>query len=133
MGTDVVYKVVVDLETRGDFGAFADRHITKAHDLDGAISKLGSGAASMADSLASSFERAVESAASLAAHVAAIGAGAALGGIALGVTKLNRELETTQIGLAAIFGAQGVTSNMGEGMSLAAGLMEKMRTDAAAL
>src|SRR5580704_6166428 len=130
---DITYRVVVDLATRGDFGGVVDRNISKAMSLDSAISKLGTGAVSMADSMATAFESAVESAATLVAHVATLGAGAAFAGITYGVVKLNRELETTQIGLAAIFGAQGITSSMNEGMSIAAGLMDKMRTDAASL
>ena len=64
--------------------------------------------------------------------MAKLGGAAAVGALAYGVVGVNNELEKTQISLAAIFNANGV-SNFAGGMSIAAEQMAKMRRDAAAL
>src|SRR5437016_4791289 len=97
---DVVYEVVIDLQTRGDLPGKAEQGISKLDGLDRALLRVGANAASMAGSLASAFESAVESAARLVAHAAVLGAGAAFAGITYGVLKLNEELERAQVGLA---------------------------------
>ncbi len=120
---DVTYRVVIDLETRGQLPGQDDRSVSKLGGLDQAITKVASNAASMAGSLAGAFEHAVEKAAALTWHVAKLGALGAFGAITFGVLGFNQEMEKARIGLAAIFGANNVTKNMTERMSLAANVM----------
>lgn len=82
--------------------------------------------------LASGFTGAIEKAGALALTVAKIGLAGAAAGAAFGL-HMSLELEKTQISLASIFGAQGLTRNMDEGMGLAGDMMKKIRKDAADL
>jgi hypothetical protein len=126
---DVTYRVAIELATSGNLGAELGRHISKLDGLSGTISRVGQEASTLAGSLAGAFEGAV----SLAGALAKVGAAAALGAVTYGTLLLNKELENTQIALAAIFGANGITASMPEGMSVAADVMSQMRKDAAAL
>jgi hypothetical protein len=125
---DVSYKVEIELSTKGNLASKLDGLSNKADALDGLFSKVGGAASKIGDA----FEGAVEKAASLAATMAKLGGAAALGAMAYGVVGINNEIEKTQIGLAAIFNANGI-SNFAGGMSIAAEQMRKMRADAAAL
>jgi hypothetical protein len=130
---DVTYRVAIQLATSGNLGAELGHHISKLDGLGGVISRVGQEASTLAGSLAGAFESAVEGAVSLAGALAKVGAVAALGAVSYGTLLLNKELENTQIALAAIFGANGITASMPEGMSVAADVMSQMRKDAAAL
>jgi hypothetical protein len=130
---DVIYRVVIDLETRGDLSGQADRSVGKFAALDGAISKLGHNAVSVAGSIAHAFESAVEKVIRLASHVAKIGTVGAFAAATWGVVSFNNEMEKSKIGLAAIFGANKVTSNMTDGLELASKVIADMKKDAAAL
>lgn len=131
--SDVTYRVAIEFATSGNLGADLGRHISKLDGLSGSISRIGHEATILAGSLSGAFERAVDGAFSLAGALAKVGATAALGTVTYGTLLLNKELENTQIALAAIFGANGITSSMPEGMTVAADVMTQMRKDAAAL
>jgi hypothetical protein len=136
---DVTYKVVVDIAQKGalsdpkKLGASAADAGGK---FDGLFSKIGSAAGaigSLGQRVSEAFTGAVEAAGRVAlgvGKIAAVGVGA---GIAYGVANLNNELEKSKISIAAVLGAQGVTRNMTDGLSKAAGIMADMRKDAAEL
>lgn len=64
----------------------------------------------------------------------AIAAGAAgAGAIVYGVKDLNSELESTKISLGTIFAANGIASDVPDGMRHAADIVKQMRMDARAL
>ena len=130
---DVTYRVAIELATHGNLASEVGQSISKLDGLSGTLGRVGHEAATMAGSLASAFEGAVEGAASLAATLGQVGAVAAIGAVTYGTLVLNKELENTQIALAAIFGANGITTSMPQGMSVAADLMSQLRKDAAAL
>jgi len=125
---DVTYKVEVELSTKGNLASKLGGFASKAESLDGLFAKVGGAASKIGDA----FEGAVEKAASLAGTMAKLGGAAAIGALAYGVVGINNELEKTEISLAAIFNANGITNFTG-GMALAADQMAKMRRDAAAL
>ncbi len=133
MGADVTYRVAIELATTGNLGAQVGGSISKLDGLGGVLSRVGHETATLAGSLAAVFEGAVEGAASLVATLGKVGVASALSAITYGAVGLNKELENTQIALAAIFGANGVTSSMPEGMGVAADVMAQMRKDAAVL
>jgi hypothetical protein len=130
---DVTYRVAIELATHGNLASEVGQSISKLDGLSGTLGRVGHEAATLAGSLASAFEGAVEGAASLAATLGQVGAVAAIGAVTYGTLVLNKELENTQIALAAIFGANGITTSMPEGMSVAGDVMSQMRKDAAAL
>ncbi len=129
---DVTYRVAIELATSGNLATQVGHSLSKLDGLSGVLSRVGQEASTLAGSLANAFEGAVEGAASLAATLGKVGAAAAVGAVTY-ATLLNKELENTQIALAAIFGANGITASMPEGMSVAADVMAQMRKDAAAL
>lgn len=130
---DVTYRVAIELATTGNLHSEVGRSISKLDGLGGTLSRIGGEASTLAGSLAGVFEGAVEGAASLAASLLKVGSAAAFGAVTYGTLLLNKELESTQIALAAIFGANGITSSMPQGMGVAADVMSQMRKDAAAL
>jgi len=130
---DLTYRLVVDMSARGTLGPSLDTLGRRGSDLDGLFGRLGQGASAIGGKLSSAFEGAVEKAADLAATVATLGAAAGFGAVTYGVAHLNNELEKTQISLAAIFGANGQTADMTQGMRRAADVMNDMRKDAAQL
>ncbi len=125
---DVSYKVEIELSTKGNLSRQLGGFASKAEGLDGLFAKVGGAASKIGDA----FEGAVEKAASLAGTMAKLGGAAAVGGLVYGVVGINNELEKTQISLAAIYSANGI-SNFAGGMSIAAEQMAKMRRDAAEL
>lgn len=130
---DTTYRLIVDMSARGTLVPAMDRVGTKAKGLDDAFKKVGESAAAVGATLASAFTGAVEKVADIGMTMAKVGAVAAGGALAYGVTHLNNELEKTQISLAAIFGANGQTTGMQDGMLKAGAVMKDMRKDAAAL
>src|SRR5579859_4688074 len=129
---DVTYRVAIELATSGNLANQVGHSISRLDGLSGVLDRVGHEASTLAGSLAGAFEGAVEGAASLAATLGKVGAAAAVGAVTY-ATLLNKELENTQIALAAIFGANGITASMPEGMGVAADVMAQMRKDAAAL
>lgn len=130
---DVTYRVAIELATHGNLASELGSSVSKLDGLSGTLGRVGHEAGTLAGSLAGAFEGAVEGAASLAATLGQVGAAAAIGAVTYGTLLLNKELESTQIALAAIFGANGITASMPEGMSVAGDVMSQMRKDAAAL
>ena len=96
MAGDVVYRVVIDLSTRGDLPAAADSTISKMGALDGAVGRVSGSAATMASSLAKALGDVADRAISVATHLAKIGGAAAFAGATYGVVGINNELEKTQ-------------------------------------
>jgi hypothetical protein len=131
--SDVTYRVAIELATTGNLSSQVGQSVSKLDSLSGVLSRVGHEASTLAGSLVGVFEGAIEGAVSLASTLGKLGATAALGSVTYGAVLLNKELESIQIALAAIFGAQHITSSMTEGMSVAAELMKQMRTDAAEL
>lgn len=130
MSADIAYRLLVDMSARGSLSPELDKVGAKAKSVDSVLKGIGSSAANVGRSIADSFSGAVEAAAGVAMSLAKIGAVGVGAGIAYGVVHLNNELEKTQISIGAILNAQGVSSNMGEGMAKAAELMKNMRKDA---
>ena len=131
--SDVTYRVAIELAAGGNLALEVDRSISKLDGLGGLLGRASEQASTLAGSLGRAFEAGVEGAASLAVSLAKVGAVAAFGAVSYGTLLLNKELENTQIALAAIFGANSVTSSMPAGMTVAADVMTQMRKDAAAL
>ena len=126
---DVTYKVEIDLSTKGNLSQHLGGLHSNADALDSAFAKVGASASSIGSAL----EGVMERAASLVVTLGALGGIAIGGAVVHGVIHLNNELEKTQIALAGIFGANGVSQNVDQGMSIAADTMAQMRKDAAAL
>lgn len=130
MSADIAYRLIVDLSTRGSLAPELQKVGAQAKSIDSGFKNLGASLGSVMSSVGGVIEgigdRVVGIGVGLA-KMAAVGAGA---GIAYGVGKLNSELEKTQISLAAIFNAQGMSSNMSDGMDMASKVMEKMRVHA---
>jgi hypothetical protein len=131
--SDVTYRVAIELATSGNLATQVGQSVSKLDGLGGVLSRVGHEASTLAGSLVGVFEGAIEGAVSLASTLGKVGAAAAFGAVTYGTLLLNKELENTQIALAAIFGANGITASMPEGMSVAADVMAQMRKDAAAL
>src|ERR1700690_209995 len=122
---DVIYKVGVELSSTGDLGGKLDGISNSANKLSGNLGR-------MSGHLINSFTGALESVVRLGATMATVAAGALTTAV-VGVSKLNAELEMTNIALADLFKSSGATTTMVGGMELAGNIMAKMRVDAAAL
>lgn len=138
MGT--TYLVEIDLQTKGDLHSQLGQSATQAGkadqkigDLTRKVGDLGASASAMGGKLTDAFTGAVEKVGALTAGLAMLGAGAAAGAAVYGIGKLNNELEGTGISLAAMFGAQGLTRDLNEGLAMASDTLRDMRKDAAAL
>jgi len=130
---DLVYKLVVDMSTKGSLTPALEKVGKSGGDIGAAMSKVKEAASSVAGSLSGAFTSAVEGAAELAAGLAKVGAVAAGGAVAYGVAKLNNELEQTKISLGAILNAQGMSNGMTDAMGKSSDIVKEMRKDAAAL
>ena len=132
---DLTYNVLVNLSASGlsSFGGHLTGATASIGMLNRAASDLTSTVRTVAGGLTGAFEGAVESAVRLGATVAAVGAVGAFAAIAGSVSGLNSKLEETQISLATIFTANGISSNMTKGLGASAILMDQMRRDAADL
>lgn len=131
-----IYDVIVRLKSEGSFEAGIGRTAAHAGRLDGAIGAASTGMSALggaASGVAGVFTGMVEKAGAVALAMGKIAAVGAIGAVAYGIVGINNELEKTQIGLAAVFGANGVTNNMTDGLGLAKSVMADMRKDAAAL
>ncbi len=105
----------------------------KVGSLKAGLSEAVGGVREFGSRAADAFTGVVERVGDVAVGLAKIGAVAGIAAVTYGVVHLNKELENTQISLAAIFSAQGLAANLQDGMVLASSSMEKMRKDAAAL
>jgi hypothetical protein len=133
--SDLRYKLIVDMETRGSLAPQLEKvgkaggDLSKVKDAFGGImGSIGSAAGSMAGA----FTGAVEAAAGLAAGMAKVGVAGGAAAIGFGV-KINSELEQAQTSLAAIFNSTGQSNGMLAGMKDAQSVMKDMRKDAAEL
>jgi hypothetical protein len=127
--SDATYQVEIQLSTKGNLASSLGGLTGHAASLDTSFANVGASVSALGASL----DSAVDRAAGLAITLAKIG-GAAIGaGLTYGVVKLNNELEKTGIALAAIFQANGITSNIDQGLGVAADVMAQMRKDAAEL
>jgi hypothetical protein len=131
--SDVIYRVAVELSTKGDLSAQAGSAISKLGGVDAAAKGATQSASTLATSLGHALESVADRAISVATSLATIGAGGAFAAATYGVLKVNNELEKTKISIAAIFGANGLAKDIPEGMDMATEIMAKMRKDAAAL
>lgn len=104
-----------------------------ADSLSSRFAGITSAARAMGASMRDAFTSAVERAGDIAMTLGKLGAAAGVGAAVYGVASLNSELEKTQIALADIFTANGVTGNLTDGMGMAADMMKQLRKDAAAL
>jgi hypothetical protein len=131
--SDVIYRVAVELSTKGDLSAQAGGAVSKLGAVDAAAKGATQSASTLASSLGHALESVADKAISVATSLAMIGAGGAFAAATYGVLKVNNELEKTKISIAAIFGAHGLSKDMPEGMTMATDIMAKMRKDAASL
>lgn len=99
----------------------------------GGWGKAMSAAAEGALAVNNAFAGAVEKAGMVAVGAAAVGVGFLGHQLWNGVTHLNAELDNTRVSMAAIFNAQGMSSNMDQALTLASDQLVKMRADARAL
>ena len=127
--SDIAYRLLVDLSSKGSLAPQLGKLDSQAKGLDGTFKDLG---LKFSSSMIGGIERAGEKLASLAVTAAKFGAVGAVAGASFGI-HLNNELEKTTISLGAIFNAQGVSKNITEGLDLAKGTIKEMRKDAAAL
>lgn len=127
--SDMTYRLVVDLSTRGSMAAQLQTMGSMAGRVDNSLVGLKS----TASSLGSAFESVGDKIAGIAASAAKLGAVGVVGAVGYGVAHLNDQLEQTKISLAAIFSANGVASDMPGGLTLAKSVLADMRKDAAAL
>src|ERR1019366_9327127 len=102
-------------------------------DLDKSVSKIGGTIGGLGRSFTEMFSGVVDKVAEVGVGIAKWGTIGALGVVTLGVTKLNAEFEKTQISMAAVFNANGVSSNINSGLGIAKDMMTQIRKDAAAL
>ena len=128
-----IYRVTLDLSTRGDLATPLAGVATHADRASSNLSHVRDELAAIGSSLGSAFTGAVEKVGAMAASIGMVAGAAGLGAIVYGVGHLNSELEKTTISLATIFSANGLASSMPAGMGMAADIMAKMRKDAAAL
>ncbi len=117
-----VYQVSIDLQTRGDLDAKLGSSQSKMLSMEGSVSKIRDG-----------FTGIIERAGEVALKIGMWAGAGALGAVAYGIVHINKELETTQISMAAIFGANGFSKDMTQGMQMSGDILTKMRKDAAAL
>lgn len=138
---DTKYTVEVEVKTTGDFegkvpgmldraGKHADTFESKLGQIKGGFEKLASASATMM----APFDMVASKVFDLGVGMAKLGAAAGIGIATYAVTKLNNELEKTQISMAAIMNANDMsTGGIQGGMKMAGDQMVKMRKDAAAL
>jgi len=141
--SDIAYRLVVDLSTRGSLAGDLAKVGDKAGSVEklgasakaaaGGLEKVGDAAKSVGSSVAGLFESAVEKVAGLTVAMAKVGAGAGLAAVTYGVVGLNAELEKTTVSLASVFNAQGAADGMTDGITKAKDVIGEMRRDAAKL
>lgn len=128
---DALYQVVVRLTTEG---SLVDKDtISKVREVDKTLDKMGSSVGTIGASFRDMLGGIVDKVADIGVGITKWGAAGAMGLVTYGVMGLNNEFEKTKISLAAIFNANGVTSNITNGLGIAQGMMQTIRKDAAAL
>lgn len=132
MSSDIAYRLLVDMSSRGNLSPELDKVGAKAKGLDSQFKNIGASLGSGLSGAAGAFERVGDAAVGVIAKMGAIGAAGVAAGVAFGV-GLNSEIEKTKISLAAIFTAQGVTGGMTAGLEVASSTIKEMRKDASML
>jgi hypothetical protein len=127
------YSVVIDLKTVGslDMGKGAG-----GKGVDKAMASMKAGwndIRSAGSDVMGVLDGAVDRMSSFAKWGAIAAGAAGAGAIIYGVKDLNNELESTKISLGTIFAANGIASDVPEGMKHAADIVKTMRQDAKAL
>jgi hypothetical protein len=102
----------------------------KTDSIADAWKKLGSEVRSVGRGMSDAFTGAVEKAAAVGLSMAKIGVGAGIAAAAYGVGVLNNQLEATKVSIAAVLNAQGQSKGIESALSMAGGLVSKMRQDA---
>ncbi len=116
------YDVVLSMRAEGDLTAKVGAMAGKVHEHISGIGDIGK---RVGDVLVGIADKALDVATTFAKW--GVAGGVALAGY--GVASLNKELETTQISLAAIFSRQGFTADFAGGMQLAADQVGRMKQD----
>lgn len=130
--SDLTYKLVVDMSTRGSLAPQLEKMGKVGGDLSSSLGSVKDMMGGVASSMAGAFTGAVEGALSLASSMAKVGTVGAVAAAGFGV-KINAELEQAQVSLAAIFSSSGQSNGMLAGMKDAQSIMKDMRKDAADL
>lgn len=107
--------------------------VPKLQEAERETSKLGQAVRGFGRTATGVFTGVVEKVGAMTMGFAAAGAAAGVGALTYGVMKLNKEFEDTKISLATIFTARGQSSDLQQGLGMAAESMARMRRDAAAL
>jgi len=131
--SDLTYRLVVDLSTRGSLVPATEKLGKAGGDLNKVLGAARDTVGGIAGGLANAFTGAVEGAARLGAVLGAGAAAAGVAGLAYGVTHLNAEAEKAQVSIGAILSAQGMAGGVSEGIARAGELIKDMRRDAAQL
>jgi hypothetical protein len=133
---DTTYSVVLALGTTGSLNADTDKISEKlgkaeahSHRLRHALTVGAEMAGRAFHVVGGVLEGIADKIVSVAEHAAVIGGGAMFAGAVYGVTKLNNELEQTTISLAAVFKAQGFTTDFERGMRMSADQVARMKVD----
>jgi len=154
MAADLTYRLIVDMSSKGSLAPQLGQLESRAKGIDTSFKGLGSAlkdsiagavgqfemfkglGSALKDSIAGAvgqFEKLGDTIVGIVKAGGTLAAMSVGAGLAHGVMHLNNELEKTTISLAAIFNAQGVTSGINEGLSLASSTIKEMRRDAAKL
>lgn len=135
-----IYEVILDMKTRGQLGAQLGDAGPKAEKVDKHIAGIKTGLAGLGNvavgagaKLAGMFTGAVERVGELGLKVGVLAGAAGLGALGYSITKINQELENSQIGIASILRANDQANSFPEAMKQSADLMKQIRLDARAL
>lgn len=139
--SDVTYTVETIFESRGSgqlehatFGAGGHAGFqSKIGATEGAFRRLNDTLQGMGRSVMAPFDAIAHKAAEIGVGLGKMGIAGGVGLATYGVVKLNNELERTQISLAAMMSANGMSNGMQDGMEKSAKVMRQMRRDAADL
>ena len=134
------YKVEIEFASKGDFDQKTNKLGASLDNVNGKLNtsfsktlQFGDALVGVGSKIMAPMDAAVSKVAGLAVGFAKLGIGAGIGAATYGVSSLNNELEKTQISLGAIFNANGVSSSIQDGITMAGSTMAQMRKDAAAL
>lgn len=128
MTADTTYRVGIEFDAKG-----LEQFESRMDSVMSSISGMGSQVGNFASAVANSFTGIVESAGAVALSFGKMGAALGVAGVTYGVASLNKELEATQLSLAAIFTARDQSSGITAGLDDAGKMMKEMRRDAAEL
>jgi len=119
-------RYIVDIELNMPEGAGSSMLGKASSIADGMEKRLGKVGSAFADG----FTGAVEYVGDKLATLGKIGIGAGVAAVTYGVLGLNKELEATQVSLAAVLNSQGMAAGMADGMEMASGWLKQIKKDA---